>query len=229
MASKKKKPKKAAPPPAPVAKKPPRAAAQPQGPTRREQERAARAKQQRSDKLRRTVGTIGLVAVVAAVVGGYLLFDRRQDAQLREALTSGSCETDRETDPTGGAGQNHVPSPSYAVNPPAGGNHLASAARAGVYSGPSVPPDGLLVHSLEHGYIVAWHSPDLPAEQKEQLEEFQREHQDDVIVVERANLPVPVAATAWGHRLLCQQVEPAVLERFFEERVGDGPEDVPRG
>ena len=227
--AKKKKPKKATPPPAPVARKPPRAATQPEGPTRREQQRASRQKQQRSEALRRRLATAGLIAFVAAVVGGYLLYDRRQDAELREALTSGSCEVDTDTDPTGGPGQNHVPAPNYSVNPPAGGNHLASAARAGVYSGTAVPADGLLVHSLEHGYIVAWHSPDLPDEQKEQLAEFQREHEDDVIVAERANLPVPVAATAWGHRLLCQEVEPEALERFFEERVGDGPEDVPRG
>ena len=51
----------------------------------------------------------------------------------------------------------------------------------------------------------------------------------DVIVAERTSLPVPVAATAWESRLLCQQVEPAVLDRFVEARVGDGPEDVPRG
>lgn len=229
MASRKKKPKKATPPPAPVAKKPPRAATSPAGPTRREQERAARAKQQRSDKLRRALGTATLVAFVVAVIGGYLLFDRRQDAQLREALTSGSCETDRDTDPTGGPGQNHVPSPSYAVNPPAGGNHLASAARAGVFSGASVPTDGLLVHSLEHGYVVAWHSPELPAEQLALLEEFETEHQGDVIVTERPGLQVPVAATAWGQRLLCEQVEPAVLERFFDEYLGKGPEDVDRG
>ena len=229
MASKKKKPKKATPPPPPVAKKPPRAANQPEGPTKRERQRAARQKQQRSETLRRWLATAGLVVVVLAAIGGYLLFDRQRDAELREALTSGSCEVDTRSDRTGPAGQNHVPAPTYSVNPPAGGDHLASAARAGVYAGSSVPADGLLVHSLEHGYVIAWHSPDLPAEQKEQLEEFQRRHEDDVIVAERADLPVPVAATAWGHRLLCEQVEPEVLERFFDERVGDGPEDVPRG
>ena len=51
---------------------------------------------------------------------------------------------------------------------------------------------------------------------------------NDVIVVERATLSTPVAATAWGQRLLCGQVEPDVLQRFVTERVGNGPEDVPR-
>ncbi len=199
------------------------------GPSQREKQLAAQRKAQRQATLRRT-GVTGAVALVGlAVIGGVVALDRRGDAQLRAALTTGSCDVDTRTDRTGPAGQNHVPSPSYRVNPPAGGDHLPSAARAGTYSGDSVPEDGLLVHSLEHGYVIAWHQPDLPEDQLAQLEAFQRQHDDDVIVAERSDLPVPVAATAWGQRLLCQQVETGPLNRFFDEHVGNGPEDVPRG
>ncbi len=225
----KKKQKRPTPPPPPVSRKPPRAAAAPAGPTKREQERAAQQKQDRRDGLRRTLVNVGLATAVVAAVGAYVVLDRRGDAELREALTSGSCEVDTDTDPTAPRGQNHVPSPGYAVNPPAGGNHLASAARAGVYNGAGVPAEGQLVHSLEHGYVIAWHQPDLPAEQLTQLEQYAAEHEGDVIVAERPALPVPVAATAWGERLLCEQVEPDALDRFFDEHVGNGPEDVPRG
>lgn len=227
MAGKKKK-RPTAPPP-PVRNKQPRAAAAPAGPSRREQQRTARTQVERRDRLRRRLGTAGLAAAVVAAVGAYVVLDRRADAELREALTAGSCEVDRETDPTRAQGQNHVPDPTYGVNPPSGGDHLAGAARGGVFRGTSVPADGLLVHSLEHGYVIAWHRPDLPAEQLEQLADFERAHEGDVIVAERASLPGPVAATAWGQRLLCQQVEPDVLERFFDEHVGNGPEDVERG
>ena len=228
MASKKKQ-KRPTPPPAPVRTKPPRAATAPTGPTKKEQERAARAKADRRDAVRRKLVTAGLLGAVVGAVALYFVVDNRRDAELRDALTSGSCEVDTEADPTLAAGQNHVQSPSYGVNPPAGGNHLASAAKAGVYDGTAVPSDGLLVHSLEHGYVVVWHQPDLPAEQKKQLEDFQSKHDEDVIVAERANLPVPFAATAWNQRLLCQEVETAPLERFFDEHVGNGPEDVGRG
>ena len=226
--AKKKKPKKPTPPPPPVARKPPRAA-ETTGPTKRQQERQARKQQDRREGLRRTLVTAGLVAIVLAAVAAFVIVDRRGDAELREALTSGTCTVDTETDPTRPPGQNHVPNPTYAINPPAGGDHLGSAARAGVYDGTAVPAEGLLVHSLEHGYVIAWHTPDLPEEQKKQLEEFQREHEDDVIVAERSGMEVPVAATAWGQRLLCQEVEPETLETFFDEHVGDGPEDVERG
>ena len=229
MASKKKKQKKPTPPPPPVAKKPPRAATAPEGPTKKQQLRSARQQQERRDALRRRIGTAGLVLALVAAVALFVALDRRGDAQLREALTSGSCEVDDRADPTAAQGQNHVPAPTYSVNPPAGGNHLASVARSGVYSGASVPADGLLVHALEHGYVIAWHRPDLPEEQKKLLEEFEEEHDGDVIVVERPNLPVPFAATAWNQRLLCQEVEEEPLERFFDEYVGDGPEDVRRG
>lgn len=226
MAKKKKKP---TPPPPPVRSKAPRAATAPAGPTRREQQRAAQKSADRREGLRRNAITAGLVLGLLALVGAYVVYDRRGDAELRNALTSGTCEVDDETDPTAPQGQNHVASPSYRVNPPSGGNHLAGPARGGVYQGARVPADGALVHSLEHGYVVAWHSPELPAEQLALLEEFETEHQGDVIVTERPGLQVPVAATAWGQRLLCEQVEPAVLERFFDEYVGKGPEDVDRG
>ena len=139
---------------------------------------------------------------------------------MRSAPTAGSCEVDTQSDPTQAAGRNHVPSSSYTVDPPAGGDHLAPAARSGVYEGTSVPADGLLVHSLEHGYAIVWHQPDLPDDERTRLEELERGNDDDVIIAERASLPVPVAATALGHRLLCQEVEPAVLERSIDERVG---------
>ncbi len=216
--------------PAPPAATP--SAARPQkrtGPRQSDLQRAAHQKGQRRAKLRRAGVFYAVIFVGAALVVGAVVLDRRGNAQLRAQLTAGTCEVDTETDPTRPAGQNHVPAPAYQVNPPAGGDHLPSAARAGVYEGDSVPADGSLVHSLEHGYVIAWHRPDLPEDQVERLAAFQRQHDNDVIVAERSDLPVPVAATAWGHRLLCQQAETGPLERFFDEHVGNGPEDVPRG
>ena len=199
------------------------------GPRPSQLQRDARLRASRRETRRRAAVTGGVALLMLAAVAAFVVVDRRGDARLRSDLTAGSCEVDSSSDPTGPAGQNHVPAPSYAVKPPAGGDHLASAARAGVYTGTSSPEDGLLVHSLEHGYVVAWHRPDLPDDQLGQLTDFQARHDRDVIVVERSDLPAPVVTTAWGNRLLCQQVEPGPLERFFDEHVGKGPEDVPRG
>lgn len=198
------------------------------GRSARQSARAAAAAEARRETLRRRLVAGALVLAALAAVGAYVVVSQRADAELREALTSGTCTVDEENDQISG-GDGHVTSPVYRVDPPAGGDHLASVARAGVFDGTGVPPDGQLVHALEHGYVVAWHQPGLPAEQLEQLEAFQREHSEDVIVAERPSLPTPVAATAWGQRLLCEQVEPDALERFAEEYVGQGPEDVERG
>lgn len=228
MAAKKKRKRPTAPPP-PVRTRPPRAASAPAGPTRREQTRAAQRVQDRRDRLRRRLSTAALVTVVLAAVSLYLVVDRRAEADLRAFLTAGGCTVDTDSDPTAGPGANHVPNPTFQVNPPAGGNHLASAARAGVFTAASAPADGLLVHSLEHGYVVIWHDPGLAEEQQTQLEAFEDSNDGDVIVVERQGMRTPVAATAWNQRLLCEEVEPAVLDRFFDEYVGKGPEKVQRG
>ena len=226
MTSKRK--KRPEPPPPPAAPRRTRAEAKTAGRSSRAAERAAAQAQERKETLRRRLVSGGLVLAALAAVGAYVLVSSRADAELRDALTGGSCEVDDESDRISG-GDGHVASPVYTVDPPAGGDHLASVARAGVFDGTAVPPDGQLVHALEHGYVVAWHAPDLPAEQLAQLEEFKTEHEGDVIVAERSSMSTPVAATAWGQRLLCEQVEPAVLDRFAEEYVGKGPEDVPRG
>ena len=176
--------------------------------------------------------------VVGGLVGAFLLaglaafvLDRQrgQRAEARETarvLVAGSCETDRRTDLARSKGDGHVASPVFRVDPPAGGDHVEEVAKAGVYAGDRVPDDGRLVHALEHGYVVLWHRPGTDTAPLERIAE---EHEGDVIVAERDSLPVPVAATAWERRLLCEEVEPAALDRFVEAYVGEGPEDVSRG
>lgn len=168
-----------------------------------------------------------LGAVVLCAVAAYVVLHARAgraDAQrLQRALTAGSCTTDRRADPLRGG---HVADPVFRVDPPAGGTHTPEVAKAGVYAGARVPPEGRLVHALEHGYVVLWHRPDVPVGP---LAAVEAAHPRDVLVVERPSLPVPVAATAWGRRLLCGRAEPPVLERFVGAYVGRGPEDLARG
>jgi hypothetical protein len=55
-------------------------------------------------------------------------------------------------------GRNHIPEGSktnYKFNPPTAGDHYPSWITKGFYDEPR--PDGNLVHSLEHGYIVLWY------------------------------------------------------------------------
>lgn len=168
----------------------------------------------------------GVLGAVALSSLAYVVLDRQRDERrlATALLAGGACETDRRTDPTRGDG--HVSDPVFRVDPPAGGDHTEDVAKAGVYAGDDVPDDGRLVHALEHGYVVLWHRPGTSTSALEQLAE---DHEGDVIVAERASLPVPVAATAWERRLLCTDLDANALELFVDAYVGDGPEDVRRG
>lgn len=227
MASKKRRgPSAAPPPPKPNAA---RAEHRQQQAQAKEQQRLAKERARRAAALRKRLIAGGLAALLVGAVGAYLVNDRRQDAALRDTLQAGgACRADDEADPTRPAGQNHIPTPTYAVDPPAGGDHTAAVARSGTFAGESVPEDGQLVHALEHGYVVVWHQGDLADDEKAQLEEFVEEREPDAILAERASLEVPVAATAWGQRLLCDEVNLDALEAFHDAHVGNGPEDVER-
>lgn len=186
------------------------------------QRRAVRRRQLRTRILIVTVVVIGLAAF-----GLNLLANRQSDRRLEAALTSGSCRVDRTSDRDSGTGRNHVPSPTFEVDPPAGGDHTAQAASAGEFSDANAPGDGQIVHALEHGYVTLWYRPDIPVETVERLREVKVEFERDVLLLPRATLPVPVAATAWHRRLLCDAAEPEVLRRFVRAYRNKGPERVP--
>ncbi len=194
----------------------------PQRPPKAERiEAQRRARRRREVRIRIVVGAVVLLAGGGLVL--YVVNNRRQSQRLIASLEAGACDFDRDGEP----GRDHVANPSFEINPPSGGDHLASAAPAGVYQDADVPADGNLVHSLEHGFVILWHQPDLADGQLDQLLDIADQYQRDVLVVARPSLPVPVAATAWHKRLLCAGVEPESLARFVEEFRNDGPEDVP--
>lgn len=114
--------------------------------------------------------------------------------------------------------------PTYTVDPPSGGDHLSPSVGAGVYEGDNIPPDGVLVHSLEHGYVILWFRAE---EDLDVVQEAREQFPRDTIVVQRPSLSVPVAATAWGHRLLCNPADAATLADFVEERRNQAPEKIP--
>lgn len=168
----------------------------------------------------------GAVALAVAVVAFVFISDRRAKSRLVARLESGGCEFDNRADPDAGPPRNHVAAPRYEVDPPAGGDHLAQAAPAGRYTMADAPPDGQLVHSLEHGYIILWHRPDADEATLATIGEIFDRHARDVLVVPRPSLPSAVAATAWHDRLLCSAPEPEALELFVTSFVNKGPEKV---
>ena len=166
-------------------------------------------------------GVIGGVVVVVAAVVLAVAADRRADRREQEALTAGSCDYDTRADRIV---NRHVPPASYEVDPPAGGDHAPGAAPAGFYPADRMPSDPQLVHSLEHGFVVFWHRPDLPEAEVQAIRGVFDDHSEDVIVVPRPSLDVKVAATSWGRRLLCGEVEPETLSEFVDLYRNKSPE-----
>lgn len=169
----------------------------------------------------------GAVLVALAVIAIVVIGNRRASERTISRLEAGACSFDRDSDSDEGQGRNHVSgSPTYRVNPPAGGNHLVTAAAARVYD-QQVPPDGQIVHAMEHGDVVLWHRPDIPGAVLDELRDLANTYSGDVLVVPRASLDTPVAATAWHRRLLCPNFERAATDLFIRSYRDKGPEKVP--
>lgn len=197
----------------------------PKGPTQAQRLDAARqARRQRRTRLRVAVA-IGLIVIIGGVAV-WQIQSRRAAQRTIAALTAGTCRYDTKSDP--GAVNQHTPSPTFRVDPPSGGLHEPSPASGGIYTGTSVPPDGRVVHALEHGLIAISYRPGLPEDELARLEAIADARPDDVLLLPRPSLEVPVAATAWHRRLLCDEVEPKALRRFLAAYVNKGPERVPR-
>ena len=125
----------------------------------------------------------------------------------------------------------------YPTNPPTAGRHFGAAAEDGIYD--EAPPDITLVHSHEHGRVVIWFKPSLPASDRAGLRALVEDDEDKMLLVPRAEMPYDVAATAWnadpeplgtGRLLGCPEFSPEVydaLRTFRDEHRGKGPEPIP--
>lgn len=199
----------------------------PRKPPQSERLAAARAARKRKETRTRAIVVLVVVLILGVIVTA-VVRDRSNKSAVEATLEAGTgCAVDSKSDPTSAAGANHVAKPVYRIDPPAGGNHLASASPPGTFSGASVPPDGQLVHSLEHGYVILWHKPGLADADLAKIQAAADRYEKDTLVVERASLTTPVAATAWGKRLLCDTVNTDTLATFIKSYRNKGPEKVP--
>jgi hypothetical protein len=126
----------------------------------------------------------------------------------------------------------------YRTNPPTSGNHYIQPPSDGAYAKPL--QDEQFVHSQEHGRIVIWFKPTLPAKDRSDLKALFDEDDYQMVLTPRAKMPYEVAATAWngtpgkegtGRLLLCDKYKaPQVFDAirsFRDKNRGNGPEPVP--
>lgn len=120
--------------------------------------------------------------------------------------------------------QEMPPLSSWPSVPPTSGPHAPVTLPAGHYETP--PPMLPLIHSLEHGAVVVWYSPDARTGEVGRIIEFYREPQvgGHVIVAPydypsegaAGRLPdgVTMALVAWHHEQLCAEVSLAAAFGF---------------
>jgi hypothetical protein len=117
----------------------------------------------------------------------------------------------------------------YRSDPPHSGLHGPEPAQDGAYYDDE-PPVEAIVHALRHGRIAIWFHPDLSEEEKADLKALFDEDSPHMILLPRGSMPYEVAATAWTHRLGCEQLDAKAFDalRAFRDRYRDrGPEFVP--
>jgi hypothetical protein len=124
----------------------------------------------------------------------------------------------------------------YSTNPPTSGRHYVEVPEDGAYSKPL--QDEQFVHNQEHGRIVIWFKPGLPADDRADLKALFDSDSYQMVLTPRKNMPYQVAATAWngpdygnkGRLLLCDKYSPAIydaLRTFRDQNRSKGPEPVP--
>lgn len=160
----------------------------------------------------------GTIATILLIVGG-ILITSKQDKRLSTPLVGQEVKVES---------ADHVPDGTeltFNSNPPSSGSHYVVPQPAGVYD--TAPPDGKLVHSLEHGAVIFWYREDLPKSEVEKLKGIFDQKSGKKIMTPRKDLDVPVALSSWGRVLKLEKIDEAAIIEFFETNHDRGPEKAP--
>src|SRR5581483_8250393 len=107
-----------------------------------------------------------------------------------------------------------VTDPAYPTDPPPSGPHRVAQEPEGVI--PATLPRSDQVRILEAGGVIL-HYKGLSADDQRRLE---RQAGGDVRVMPNPDLPAPVVATAWQHKLICQALDVDALKSFVRTYAG---------
>ncbi|HMN63225.1 MAG TPA: DUF3105 domain-containing protein [Anaerolinea sp.] len=138
--------------------------------------------------------------------------------------------------------RDHIPTDSvpgpYNSNPPAGGAHYPIDFTEHFYQESelaSLPahPEGYLVHSLEHGYVIFWYNCQAANTNCDSLKQTIQSVMDQtggkkMIAFPWTSMDVPLAMTSWGRIMKFQTPDAAVMKKLVESNRYKAPEpDAP--
>ncbi len=192
--------------------------------TTRQSMREAKQKKEKRQKIL-TYGGIGLAVVVVAAIIILLVQQSPSAAGLMgdEVAIASSAHVPADT----------VPGP-YASNPPAGGTHFDEDYPAKFFQESDLAtlephPEGYLVHSLEHGYVIFWYNCQIAGTDCTALKQTIQNVMDDtggtkLIAFPWADMDVPLAMTSWGRILKFPQADAGQMKLFVERNRYHAPE-----
>jgi len=123
-----------------------------------------------------------------------------------------------------------------ATNPPSGGEHWPVWARYAEYTAPV--PREMYIHNLEHGgVVITYRCKDPCPELVAALEGVFADATDPycatmspptprLVLTPDANIPTPIAASAWHATYTATCLDPASLKNFIQSNIGQGSEMV---
>lgn len=120
---------------------------------------------------------------------------------------------------------------TYKNYPPSSGSHYGTTADYG-FSETEVA-EGKLVHDLEHGAIVLYYKPDLPADVLNNLRQVYNKlpaakyGKVKLVIMPYSKLQTPLAIAAWTRVQPFSEYNFEQIKAFYQALVDKGPEDVP--
>jgi len=134
--------------------------------------------------------------------------------------------------------RDHIPSYSdpgqYNSNPPAGGHHFDTPFMTKFYQESDLAnlpphPEGYLVHSLEHGYVIFWYNCAVPGTDCAALKQSIQNVINTVgstklIAFPWKDLTVPLAMSSWGQVMNFPTVNEKVMQQFVLTNRYQSPE-----
>jgi len=188
----------------------------------RDRRRNRRRKQNRLTNL-----IIGSLVIAGVALIAVLVWNSFGDPPLGEQV------------PPTGSGE-HVPDgnplPQFSSDPPTSGPHYNTALPEGFYEEDSnealfLPnPQGFIVHSMEHGYVIFWYNCSILAETDcDTLKSDIRMVMDGynsfkIIAFPWTSTDVPIVATSWGYRLEMEAWDAELATSFIERNRNHSPE-----
>lgn len=133
-------------------------------------------------------------------------------------------------------GRSHIPEDSdpgqYSTNLPTSGHHYPTPLSAGFYDTNIYPlyPQGHLVHSLEHGYVIFWYnckkmSDSQCSEMKTGIKAVMEGASNiKVIAYPWDSIGVPLVMTSWGFTLRFETFDAKLAQTFIQQHLNRAPE-----